>query len=204
MTSRTCAAMIVLCVGAGLATLQGGAVSRQQADAFARKIDVIGQHGSGLRISKAARTERRTPVTESEINSWFAYHGADYLPEGLTRPSLTIHGRGQVSGQATVDLDAVARTRASGGLFDPWNLVGGRLPVTMAGVVRTRSGRARFELQTAEIAGIPVPRRMVQEIVSYYSRTPRHPQGRRLDDEFELPAGIQTIELTAGNAVVVQ
>lgn len=203
MTSRTCAAMIVLCVGAGLATLQG-AVSRQQADAFARKIDVIGQHGSGLRISKAARTERRTPVTESEINSWFAYHGADYLPDGLTRPSLTIQGRGQVSGQATVDLDAVARTRASGGLLDPWNLVGGRLPVTVAGVVRTRSGRARFELQAAEIAGIPVPRRMVQEIVSYYSRTPRHPQGRRLDDEFELPAGIQTIELTAGNAVVVQ
>jgi hypothetical protein len=122
----------------------------------------------------------------------------------LTQPSLTIIGNGQVSGNATVDLDAVARSRSSGRTFDLWNLVGGRVPVTVAGVIRTRDGRARFELQDAAISGVPVPRRVVQELVAYYSRTPQHPNGQRLDDEWELPAGIKNIEITPGAAVVVQ
>jgi hypothetical protein len=78
------------------------------------------------------------------------------------------------------------------------------MPVTIGGVIRTHRGRARFELQDAAIAGVPVPRRVVQELVSYYSRTPNHPGGRRLEDEFALPAGIQAIELSRGAAVVVQ
>jgi hypothetical protein len=44
----------------------------------------------------------------------------------------------------------------------------------------------------------------VQELVEYYSRTPDHPDGHSLDDEFDLPAGIQTIEISPGAAVVVQ
>ena len=74
----------------------------------------------------------------------------------------------------------------------------------IAGVVRTRGGKGRFELQEASVAGIPVPRRVVQELLSYYSRSERHPNGRRLEEEFELPAGIQMIETSPGAAVVVQ
>jgi hypothetical protein len=78
------------------------------------------------------------------------------------------------------------------------------MPVTIGGVIRTNRGRARFDLQEAAIAGVPVPRRVVQELVAYYSRTANHPQGRRLEEEFVLPAGIQAIELSRGAAVVVQ
>jgi hypothetical protein len=176
-----------------------GAVSRQQADVFEKKLETIERHAA-----KSPRPSQRTPVTESEINSWFAYRAEPVLPEGLTRPSLTIVGNGQVSGTATLDLDAVAKTRQSGRTFDLWNLVGGRMPVTVEGIVRTRSGRGRFQLQEAWVAGVPVPQRIVQELLSYYSRTDRHPGGRRLDEEFELPAGIQTIEMSPGAAVVVQ
>ena len=93
---------------------------------------------------------------------------------------------------------------ASGRTFDVWNLIGGRVPVTIGGIIRTRNGRARFELQDAAISGIPVPRRIVQELVGYYSRTAEHPNGHQLDEEWEMPAGIQTIEMTPGAAVVVQ
>jgi hypothetical protein len=109
-----------------------------------------------------------------------------------------------VSGTAVLDLDAVSRSRASGRTLDIWSLVGGRVPVSIAGVVRTRAGRARFELEEASIRGFPVPRLVVQELVAYYSRTENHPQGRRLDDEFELPANIDRIEISPGAAVVVQ
>jgi hypothetical protein len=203
MSVRKGAAVVVLAAGLGVATVYGAAVSRQQADAFARKIETIEKQG-GPGAKRSAVTSQRTPVSESEINSWFTYRAAPVLPQGLTQPSLTIIGNGQVSGNATVDLDAVARSRSSGRTFDLWNLVGGRVPVTVAGVIRTRDGRARFELQDAAISGVPVPRRVVQELVAYYSRTPQHPNGQRLDDEWELPAGIKNIEITPGAAVVVQ
>ena len=194
--------IVVFLMGLGLVALDGAAVSRQQADAFARKIDVIEKQGA--RARRPTAPPQRTPVSEAEINSWFAYRSADVLPDGLTQPSLTIVGNGAVTGNATVDLDAVARSRTSGRGFDLWSLVGGRVPVTMGGIIRTRNGRARFELQDAAISGIPVPRRIVQELVAYYSRTPQHPNGHQLDEEWEMPAGIQTIEMTPGAAVVVQ
>jgi hypothetical protein len=203
MSVRAIAAWGVLSVGLGIVTLMGAAVSKQQADAFAHKIEVIEKQGEpGNR--KTSSAPRRTPVSESEINSWFTYRAGSLLPEGLTQPALTIVGNGQVIGNAIVDLDAVSKSRSSGRTFDIWNLVGGHVPVTVTGIVHTRSGHASFELQDAAIRGIPVPRRVVQELVAYYSRTPEHPDGHRLDEEYELPAGIQTIEITPGAAVVVQ
>jgi hypothetical protein len=59
-------------------------------------------------------------------------------------------------------------------------------------------------MESAELAGVPVPNRIVQELVDYYSRTPERPDGLRLDREYTLPAGIQAIELRPGLAVVVQ
>lgn len=200
MTVRIRRALLLFPAALVVATLHGaGAVSRQQADVFEKKIETIERHGT-----QSPRRSQRTPVTESEINSWFAYRSDPVLPEGLTRPSLTIAGNGRVTGTATLDLDAVAKSRQSGRTFDIWNLVSGQMPVTVHGIVRTRGGRARFKLQEAWVSSVPVPQRIVQELVSYYSRTERHPGGRRLDEEFELPAGIQTIEMSPGAAVVVQ
>ena len=82
--------------------------------------------------------------------------------------------------------------------------MGGRVPVTVAGVLHTRDGMGRFEVQSAEIAGLPVPPSFLQELLSYYSRTPERPQGVRLDDTFSLPANIRQIEVGQGQAVVVQ
>jgi len=71
-------------------------------------------------------------------------------------------------------------------------------------VLETKSGRGRFDLQSATLAGVPVPKAILQELVSYYSRTADHPDGVRLDSPFELPAKIQQIEVGQGQAVVVQ
>lgn len=210
MTVRTRRALIVstalysamfgaAALSAGVLLHGAAAVSRQQADVFEQKIETIERHGA-----KSPRPPQRTRVSEGEINSWFTYRSEPVLPDGLTRPTLTIVGNGQVSGTATLDLDAVAKARQSGRTFDIWNLVGGKMPVTVEGIVRTRGGRARFELQEASVSGIPVPRRVVQELLSYYSRTPGHPGGRNLEEDFELPAGIQSIEMSPGAAVVVQ
>lgn len=190
----------------GVALLHGAAQSPQAADAFARKITLIAQHGDAAAALAAPRTAvaRRTPVTESEVNSWFAYRAQPLLPEGLTQPKITIIGGGRLTGGATVDLEAIGKRRGSGGSLDVWSYLGGRVPVTVTGILHSRDGQARFELQAADVSGVPLPRTLLQEVVSYYSRTPDHPQGIRLEDAFELPANIKQIEVGQGQAVVVQ
>ena len=185
----------------GVAVLTAGAVSPQQADAFARKLAIISQQGT---LALRATGARRTAVTETEVNSWFAYRAQPLLPQGMTEPQVTILGEGRVSGAATVDLEAVGKSRRSGGLLDPWSLLGGRLPVSVTGILHTQNGRGRFELQHAAVSGVPIPKALLQELVSYYSRTPDDPAGINLDEMFALPANIRQIEVGQGQAVVVQ
>jgi hypothetical protein len=96
------------------------------------------------------------------------------------------------------------RRSGSGGWFDPTSYITGQVPVTAQGLLRTTNGVARFQLESASAAGIPVPKSLLQRIVSYYSRTPEYPQGINLDDPFPLPVGIRQIEMRPGQAVVVQ
>jgi hypothetical protein len=192
-------AAAVLTISA-LVSLEAASVTRQNADVFAQKVALIRRQSES---GKGAA--RRTALTQDEVNSWFAFQSDAYLPNGILSPEVTIVGQGKVAGNAVVDLEAIAKRRASGGgSLNPWNLVGGRVPVTVEGILHTRDGMGRFEVQSAEISGLPVPATFLQELVSYYSRTPERPQGVRLDETFPLPANIRQIEVGQGQAVVVQ
>ena len=182
-----------------LIPLEAATVSRQNAEAFAKKLALIQRQGDG-----AARGTRKTTLTEDELNSWFAYAAPALLPAGVSQPQVTAIGQGKLMGQATVDLDVVAKRRSSGGTLDPWSFVGGRVPVSVTGVLQARDGMGRFEVQSAAISGVPVPASLVQELLTYYSRTPERPQGVRIDAPFALPANIRQIDVGQGQAVVVQ
>jgi hypothetical protein len=183
----------------GAISLQGATLSRQHAEAFEKKLERIAGNGTTGRSNP-----QRTAILESEVNSWFAYRADTMLPEGVSQPTLTLVGGGKVRGQVTVDLDAVGKHRSTGGVFDPWNLLGGRLPISVSGIVHANGGQGRFELEQADVAGIPVPKSLIQELLSYYSRSADNPQGVRLDDAFDLPANIRRIEVGPGEAVVFQ
>ena len=49
-----------------------------------------------------------------------------------------------------------------------------------------------------------VPKSVLQELLSYYSRTPENPEGIDMDAPFELPAKIQEIRVGSGTSTVVQ
>ena len=182
-----------------VATAAAATLSRQEADAFRDKILLIAKQGED-----EARAPRRTRVTEAELNSWLAYHAKPLTPPGIGDPTITIVGQGKVAGRAVVDLDTVAKKKATGNVLDPWSFIEGKVPVSVSGVLHTKDGLARFELESADVSGVPVPKTLLQELLSYYSRTPDHPQGIRLDDTFELPANIKSIEVGQSQAVVVQ
>jgi hypothetical protein len=173
--------------------------SRRDATALKQKIATITAHGE-----KPARELRRTTVTEGEVNSYIVFEAGDQVPTGVVDPYITILGGGRVSGRAVVDLDAVRKQKNPTSLLDPMNYLMGKLPVTATGVLRTTNGVGRFELESAAVSRIPVPKLFLQEIVSYYSRTPQNPAGINLDDPFELPARIREIQVERGQAIIVQ
>lgn len=192
-------AVVSTLVLAALVTAHAATTTRPQADAFARKIAIINQHAE-----TAAKSPRRTTVTENEVNSWFEFRAQPLLPAGVTSPKVTAIGNGKLLASAIVDLEAVGKKRGSGGTLDIWSWLGGRVPLSVTGILHTKDGKGRFELQAADVSGVPVPKALLQELVSYYTRTTEHPQGVKLDDPFELPAQIKQIEVGQAQAVVVQ
>jgi hypothetical protein len=182
-----------------LTSLTAAAPSRSEADAFTRKVARIQRNGEG----PSATVPLRTTITESELNSWLAYADPGVLPGGLSNPSVTILGGDRVRGAALVGVEALGGGRQPS-TGDSFGLLGARLNVVVTGAVHAKGGRGRFELHTASLSGLPVPAALIQELVSYFSRTPDNPAGVRLTDTFELPVHIREIELARGHAVVVQ
>jgi hypothetical protein len=173
--------------------------SKRDADLLRQKVATINAHGD-----RPAKQGRRTTITENEVNSYLVYDAREQLPAGVVEPSLTIVGTGRLAGRAVVDLDAVRKAKASASILDPTNYLTGRLPVTATGVLTTNNGIGRFQLESATVGGVPVPKILLQEIVSYYSRTPDNPSGIGLDDPFALPARIREIQVERGQAIIVQ
>ncbi len=145
----------------------------------------------------------RTTVTENEVNAYLTFEAVDQLPAGVVEPTITIVGPGRVTGRAVVDLDSVRKQR-SRPMMDPMNLATGRLPVTATGLLTSSNGVGRFQLESASLGPLPIPKVLLQEIVGFYSRTPENPAGIGLDDPFELPARIREIQVEPGRAIVVQ
>ncbi len=194
-------AVLSLLVGlAGHAASAGGAESRQAAESLAQKIAAITQNAAS---AKGVRPHNVT-VTEDELNSWFVFRSSRYLPAGVSRPSVNLLGDGAVRGTATVDLEKLAARRGSASPFDPLALLGGRVPVTVTGTLRTKAGIGQFDVQSTDVSGIPVPKFILQQLLSYYATTPDQPEGLQIDDSFTLPASIQRIDVGRGQMVVVQ
>ena len=145
----------------------------------------------------------QTTVTEPEINAYLRYRGKDVLPVGVIEPYVFALGNGRLSGAATVDLDLVRQSKPRG-MLDPAQLLRGRVPVTATGVLRSKDGEFRFELESATVAGMEVPKSLLQELVSYYTKSASNPDGYSLDAPFALTGGIREIAVESRRAIIIQ
>src|SRR5687767_2342165 len=173
-------------------------VSRRDAARLQAKIDRITK-GSPVRGKSSA-----TAITEAEVNSYLRYELGDRIPAGVTDPWVSILENGRLAARATVDLARVGQSRKSGGMLDPFNLLTGSVPLAVNGILHTKNGVGTFAVQSAAISGVPVPVWMLQEIVSYYSKSEIAPNGVAIDKPFALPNGIREIQTARGQATVVQ
>ena len=178
--------------------------TRQDADRFHSKLVRIVEFGNAAQPKTAVTSApRKTQLSDVEVNAYLRFHAQDQIPVGIVEPTLNAVGDGRVSGSAIVDLDAV-RKQKQRGWSDPMGYLAGRLPLNASGRLTTKDGVGRFELESAELSGVPIPKTVVQELLSYYSRTPEKPSGINMDDPFELPSRIREIQVAKGAATIVQ
>ena len=199
---RTAAAGVV--AGSALAAL--GAGEMQHADPLTLEDGVRLEHKL-ISILGHADTEsseaRVTPLLEPEINAFLRFQGASSLPTGITTPTVRIGAAELVSAEAIVDLDVIRQQQARTWL-DPLRYLTGRLLVTASGTFRSGGGVARIDIQSVTVAGFPVPVLVLQELVRHFTRTLDHPDGTRLDGPIPLPYRITKLQLSPGQAVIVQ
>ncbi|MGH8637727.1 MAG: hypothetical protein ACREUZ_11400, partial [Burkholderiales bacterium] len=178
-------------------------LSKRDADQFNAKLARIVEFGKAKPRSAAAAAPHTTLVTDNELNAYFQHHAKDQIPVGIVDPAINAAGEGRLTGRAIVDLDAV-RKQKQRGWMDPMGYLTGRLPLTAAGTLTTKDGVGRFNLESAEISGVSVPKTLIQELLSHYSKTPENPAGINMDDPFELPARIREIRVGKAQATIVQ
>ncbi len=181
------------------AGIQAGRASKHDAELLRQKVAII-----TAEAEKPSKAGRRTTVTENEVNGYLTHDAGDQIPAGVVEPAVSILGTGRLSGRAVVDLDAVRRQRNPTSLLDPMNYLTGRLPVAATGVLKTNNGVGQFSVESASISGLPIPKLLLQEIISYYSKSPERPSGISIDDPFALPARIREIQVERGQAIIVQ
>ena len=179
------------------------ALSKAHGDRFQAKLSKIVETGNTPSSKTKPRASVTTQFTDTELNAYLRFNLKEEIPVGIVDPTLQALGEGRVSGRAIVDLDAVRKQKQRGWL-DPMGYLTGRLPLTARGRLTTQDGMGRFQLESAEINGVTVPKMFVQELLSFYSRTPEDPDGINMDDPFALPAQIREIRVAAGSTTIVQ
>jgi hypothetical protein len=199
---HTRSAALALVAALAIAPLLAQApLTKQDADRFQAKLGRIVLQGNAAPLKSAK--PRATPITDVELNSYLRFNAGEQVPVGILEPTLNALGEGRVSGRALVDLDAVRKQKQRGWL-DPVGYLSGRLPVTATGRLTTRDGTGQFLLDSAEISGVTIPKAVLQELLSFYSRTPENPKGIDMEAPFELPARIREIRVGTGTSTIVQ
>ena len=173
-------------------------VSREQAAAFQKKLDGIIQHSEA-----ATETARQTDISEGEVNRTSISAPVTRFRSGS--PNLQSPFRPKAGSMA-------ARGRPRSGPAQE-----GQRQLVRSPQLSDRAPAAHSERRAAN-SRRPRPvharkrrdqrhsdsKTFLQEIVSYYSRTPEYPNGVRIDDPFDLPADIQKIDVQPGRAIIIQ
>jgi len=202
MSRQSSVGIGVLLVALTAAVLHAGqALTRQDSESLVRKLVAIESRGAQPPVKGAMPV--RTTFSEREVNAYFKYDGQPQLPTGVTDPQITIADNNQVEARAIVDLEAVRKAQPSM-LLDLVAAMTNTVEVRAAGRLQTADGRGTLILDRTTVGGLPVPKSVLQSVITHYSKTPQSPEGFNLDKPFDLPAAIRTVETQRGTAIIIQ
>ena len=187
-------ALAGLIAAATLLAASGAPPTRREAAQFQQKIEILRTH----------QPKRRTVITESELAAYFLFDASKDLPVGLIDPSIKVLGPNRLFGRVVADLDAVRKASPPRSLLDLKNLLIGRVPLSATAVFSSKDGMGKFVLESAKLGNLPLPKLLLDEIASYYTRSESKPNGYTTEDPWPLPAGIRELRITPAQAVIIQ
>jgi hypothetical protein len=200
MPRRSTWTAVFCALGAVALAGAGQTLTKHDADSLEKKINAVLERGA---LTAPPAKPLRTVVTDREVNAYFQFQGAEKLPAGVVNPRITLAETGRMTAAVTVDLDAVRKSKERG-WSDPLAYVSGSVEVRAAGLLHGANGQGTVVLESATLGGVPLPKAFLQEIISYYSKTPESPSGFSLDQPFALPQKIRQVDFQRGAAVIVQ
>ena len=176
-------------------------LTKPEAESMDRKLTAIAERGAQV-LPKNAKPVR-TSFTEREANAYLKFFGPEVMPVGVNNARVVIDQGGKLQARAIVDLDAVRKSQKRT-MLDPMNLLFGTVEVAASGTLQASGGRGTFTLESATLGAVPIPKVLLQELVTYYTKSPELPEGFNLDKPFDLPANIRQVEVQRGALTVVQ
>lgn len=190
-----CAAVLGVAAGSVGVTVQASAAAGQggqaAADRMQQKLESIVRFGAVPRLETQS-----TLIEEGEVNAYLRHYLQAEIPPGISTPTLSILGDNRLSATATLDLDAMNASRPPSDGFDPIRALRGSLLAKVSGRLVTENGSGRFDLESAELGGIPLPKVLVSQLASRYEVDIDHP--------FDLPSAIREIKVEPGQVTVLQ
>ncbi len=190
----TCAFVTAALAIAGVGVRAGGSTAQGSlaaADRMQQKLEAIVRFGAIPRLETQA-----TVIEEGEVNAYMAYYLTSEIPSGIAPPTLRILGGDRLAASTTLDIDAMNASRPVDNGFDPLRLLSGTLGAKVSGRLVTENGSGRFQLESAELGGIPLPRAVVSQLVARYDVN--------IDDPFDLPSSIRELRIEPGKVTVLQ
>lgn len=162
------------------------------------KLDQIIKH----KTTDEAKSQRIV-IFERELNGYLQSQVLGAVPDGVTKPYVSLKGEGQLLAEATVDLDMV-RDSQQRTFFDPFRYLRGSLLVAATGTFRASEGFGYLEVTSVKVDGFSVPTVVLYELVRYYSQNETQSEGIDLDEPFKLPYKVREVLIKTGRVVVVQ
>src|SRR5437667_6198050 len=154
MTRRKSAAVVLSALAfASIAATQDSVA--HDADSMEKKLNAIIQNAD---LAPGKVKPQRISFTDREVNAYFKRNGKAHLPTGVVDPEITIADERFVQSRAIVDLDAVRKSKDRS-ILDPANLfLRGTVELRISGYVVASNGKGQFQLESATIGSLPVPK----------------------------------------------
>jgi hypothetical protein len=173
------AVLLALSPGASGADPSAGAAKELQA-----KIDAIKKNAAAAPGAAPRTTE--IEVSENELASYVLFELRDDIPVQLDSIVVGLTA-GSIGADARLNLPEPTGTA----LID--TIIGGRHNLFVKGKLSGSGGHGKFELEEVRVDGLPVPKLLVEALVSRFV-TPKYPQVD-LKKGFDLPWAIQRLTI---------
>jgi hypothetical protein len=173
-------------------------LSWAEADSLSRKLAAIEEHQRA--VQSGSPKKQVVQVTQGEINSYLNLAYASELPRGVTDVEIRL-GSERIEAKGSVDLEQV-RDKVAAGSLGAFSLLGGQVPIELAGRLVNQDGFGTIELESAYVASIRVPISMVEQMVATSTRSDKRPDGFDIHSPFRLPYSVNRVRIEPGRATL--